>query len=183
VRGHCKNSTKILRAAGRLPLASGEWLGLFGGQWRRDASWNRSGARWNRVAFYFARSHPCPQRPGTVEQGRSLCGGIVRILRKLFEPPGGRRRPPEGGSASLEASGGMVPYGIRVVPDRIRPRSALLARVHAHRGQAQWNRAAACAGASSEFCESSSSRREATAGLRRVARPLRRLGAAWCPME
>ena len=45
---------------------------------------------------------------GTVEQGRRLCGGIVRILRKLSEPPGGRRWPPEGGSASMEARGGGV---------------------------------------------------------------------------
>jgi len=189
-----------------------------------------------------------------VEQGRSLYGGIVRILRKHFEPSGGRRWPPEGGSASLEdsscvvphrigalpdgigsrsalpahararsgrarwtgpqpvrghsqnfmkairavgrppaASGGwlglsggqgdVVPHGIGAVPDGIRPRSALPPRVRARSGRPRWNRATTCVGALSEFCESSSSRREAAAGLRRVARPLRRSGAAWCPME
>ena len=95
-------------------------------------------------------------------------------------------RPPmasKGRSVSLEARGGVVPHGIRVVPDGIRSRSALPARARAHRGQARWNRVAACAGASSEFCESSLSCREATAGLRMVARPLRKPGAAWCLME
>jgi len=180
VWGHRQNSMKALRAARRPPPASGGWLGLFGGQWQCGAPWNRSGARPNRAAFCFACSRPCPQRSGMVEQGRGLCGGIVRILRKLFEPPGDHRRPPEGGSASLEARGGVVPHGIRAVPDGIRSRSALPARARAHRGQARWNRAAACAGALLEFCESSSSRREAAAGLRRVAWPLRRSGTAWC---
>ena len=47
-----------------------------------------------------------------VELARRPCGGIVRILRRLFEPPGGRRWPPEGGPASLEAMGGGVHDGI-----------------------------------------------------------------------
>jgi len=77
----------------------------------------------------------------------------------------------------------VVPHKIRAVPDGIRLRSALPARDRACSCRARWNRAAACAGALSEFYESSSSRREAAAGLRRVARHLWRSGAAWCPME
>jgi len=50
---------------------------------------------------------------------RCLCGGIIRILRRLSEPPGGRRWPPEGGPASLEAMGGGVHDGIGALPDRI----------------------------------------------------------------
>jgi len=50
---------------------------------------------------------------------RRPCGGIVRILRRLSEPPGGRRWPPEGGSASLEAMGGGVHDGIGALPDGI----------------------------------------------------------------
>jgi len=78
-------------------VASGGWLGLFGGQWLRGAPWNRSDARRNRATFSFVRWHSCPQRSGMVD------------------------------------------------------------------------RATACAGASSEFYESYSSRREAASGLRRVA--------------
>jgi len=53
---------------------------------------------------------------GTVELARRPCGGIVRILRRLSEPPGGRRWPPEGGPASLEAMGGGVHDGIGLCP-------------------------------------------------------------------
>ena len=76
-RGHHQNFVKALRAAGRPPPASGGWLGLSGGRGQRGAPWNRSGARQNRAALCFTRSRPCLQRPGRVEQGRGLCGGIV----------------------------------------------------------------------------------------------------------
>ena len=56
---------------------------------------------------------------GTVELARRPCGGIVRILRRLSEPSGGRRWPPEGGPASLEAMGGGVHDGIGALPDGI----------------------------------------------------------------
>jgi len=56
---------------------------------------------------------------GTVELARRPCRGIVRILQRLSEPPGGRRWPPEGGSASLEAMGGGVHDGIGALPVRI----------------------------------------------------------------
>jgi len=56
---------------------------------------------------------------GTVELAGRTCGGIVRILRRLSKPPGGRRWPPEGGSASLEAMGGGVHDGIGALPVRI----------------------------------------------------------------
>jgi len=52
---------------------------------------------------------------------RRPCGGIVRILRRLSEPPGGRLWPPEGGSASLEAMGGGVRDGIVALPGGARP--------------------------------------------------------------
>ena len=57
-----------------------------------------------------------PQGLGTVELARRPCGGIVRILQRLSEPPGGRRWPPEGGSASLDAMGGGVHDGIGALP-------------------------------------------------------------------
>jgi len=109
VRGHRLNFTKALRAVGRAPVSSGGWPGLSGGHRRRGARLNRG----------VARSRPCPQGLGTVELARRLCGGIVRILRRLFEPPGGRRWPPEGGPASLEAMGGGVHDGIGALPDGI----------------------------------------------------------------
>jgi len=58
------------------------------------------------------RQRTVPAR-ATVELARCLCGGIVRILRRLSEPPGGRRWPPEGGPASL---GGGVHDGIGHFP-------------------------------------------------------------------
>ena len=134
VQGHRQNFMKALRASWRPPVASEGWLGLSGGHGRRSAPRNRSGARRNRVA----RPRPCPQRPCTVEQGRDLCRGIVRILRKLFKRPGGRRWPPECGSASLEASTSVVPYGIGAMPDGIGPRSALPAHARARSGWARW---------------------------------------------
>ena len=61
-----------------------------------------------------------PVRGGdTVELARRLYGGIVRILRKLSKPPGGRRWPPEGVPASLEAMGGGVHDENRALPDGI----------------------------------------------------------------
>ena len=47
---------------------------------------------------------------GTVELARRLCGGIVRILRRLSEPPGGR---------SLEAMGSGVHDRKGALPDGI----------------------------------------------------------------
>ena len=44
---------------------------------------------------------------------------IVRILRRLSEPPGGRRWPPEGGLTSLDAMGGGPHDGIGVLPNGI----------------------------------------------------------------
>ena len=54
--------------------------------------------------------------PAARKRGRQ-CGGIVRILRRLSEPPGGHRWPPEGGSASMEAMGGEVHDRIGALPD------------------------------------------------------------------
>jgi len=107
----------------------------------------------------------------------AVCAGASSEFWKTLRAVG---RPP---LASPEARGGVVPHGIGVVPDGIGLRYALPARGRVRSRQARWNRSAACAGASLEFCESSSSRREAATGFRRVARPLRRPGAAWCPME
>jgi len=56
---------------------------------------------------------------GTVELARRPYGGIVRILQRLSEPSGGRRWPPEGGLASLEAMGGGVHDGMGALPDGI----------------------------------------------------------------
>ena len=80
-------------------------------------------------------------------------GGIVRILRRLSEPSGGRRWPLEGGPASLEAMGGEVHDGIGALPDGL------------------------------EFYEGSPRRREAAGRLRKVARPLWRPWVAGCMTE
>ena len=122
----------------------------------------------------------------TTESGRGWCGVIIRNLRKLSEPPGGRSGPLVAsgvGLASLEARCGTVPDGIRAVPDKIGSRPIFPARGPCPQGHAQWNRAATYAGASSEFYESSLSLRVATSGLRRLARPLWRPWAARCPMK
>ena len=106
------------------------------------------------------------------ESGRSYYGVIIKILRKLTEPLGGcggHWWPPEGGLAFLEARGGAVPDGIGTVPDRIGSHPILPTRARTRSGWARWNRAATCTGASSEFCESFSSRRVAASGLQRVA--------------
>jgi len=58
----------------------------------------------------------CPALAGTVASGQSP---IPSGKRRLSEPPGGRRWPPEGGPASLEAMGGGVHDGIRALPDLI----------------------------------------------------------------
>jgi len=81
-----------------------------------------------------------------VKHGRGLCGGIIRILRKLFEPPG-----LEGGSASPEAKGGVVPNGIGAMADGIGSRSTLPTRARARSGRAWWNRDAASAGHRQNF--------------------------------
>jgi len=141
-----------------------------------------------------------------VELARRPCGGIVRIFRRLSEPPVGRRWPLEGGSASLEARGGGVHDGIGALL-AARAVASLEARgggVHDGIGAlldgiglcplapcsqglckvgARWNWLAARAGASSEFYEVSPSRREAAGGLWRVARPLWRPWAAGCTTE
>jgi len=117
---------------------------------------------------------------GTVELARRPCGGIFRILRRLSETPGGRRSPPEGGPASLEAMDGGVHDGIGALSDRIG--LCPLVTVPA-RGGVRWNWLAACTGVSSEFYESSPSRREAAGVLRRVSRPLWRPCAAGCTTE
>jgi len=57
---------------------------------------------------------PCPALAGTVASGQSH---IPSGKRRLSEPPGGRRWPPEGGPASLEAMGGGVHDGIRPLPN------------------------------------------------------------------
>ena len=114
-----------------------------------------------------------------MELTRRPCGGIVRILRRLSETPGGRR-PLEGGPASLKAIGGGVHDGIGALHDRIG--LCPLVTVPA-RGEARWNWLAARTGVSSEFYKGSPSRREAAGGLRRVAWPLWRLWAAVCTTE
>ena len=80
----------------------------------------------------FVKLARCPRTGGrgTVELARRPCGGIVRILQRLSEPPGGRRWPPEVGSASLDAIGGGVHDGIGALPDRIGvcPHAIVLAR-------------------------------------------------------
>jgi len=106
-----------------------------------------------------------PQGLGTVELARRPCGGIVRILRRLSEPPGGRRWPPEGGSASLEAMGEGVHDGIGALSEF-------------YEGSPSRREAwlAARAGSSSEFYEGSPSRRGARRN-RDVARRNRALPA------
>ena len=60
---------------------------------------------------------------GTVELARRPFGGIVRILRRLSEPPECRREAAGGlrrvGSASFEAMDGGVHDGIGALPDGV----------------------------------------------------------------
>jgi len=124
---------------------------------------------------------------GTVEQRRRPCGGIVRILRRIAEPPGGRWWPPEGGSASLEARGDGVHDEIWALPDGIGlcPLAAVPAAA-GHGGGTVEQRRRPCGGIVRilrRIAESPGGRREAVGGLRRVARPLWRPGAAGCTTE
>ena len=113
---------------------------------------------------------------GTVELARRLCGGIVRILRRLSEPPGGHRRPPVASGGWLGLSGGHGRRGARRNRGVARRNRALPARDSARKGWERWNWLAARAGASSEFYEGSPSRRGARRN-RGVARRNRALPA------
>jgi len=90
-----------------LPPCGG--LGLSGGHGRRGARWNRALPARDRARSGWARWNWLAAR----------VGGIVRILRRLSKPPGGRRWPPEGGPASLEAMGGGEHDRIGALPDGI----------------------------------------------------------------
>jgi len=162
VRGHRQNFTKALRAAGRPPK---------GGSASQEA---RGGGVHDRIGALPDGIGLCPLATvlarvvhggGTVELARRPCGGIVRILRRLSEPPGGRRWPPEGGSASLEAMGEGVHDGIGALSEF-------------YEGSPSRREAwlAARAGSSSEFYEGSPSRRGARRN-RDVARRNRALPA------
>jgi len=123
---------------------------------------------------------PCPALAGTVASEQSP---IPSGKRWLSESPGGRRWPPEGGPASLEAMGGGVHDGIRALPDVIGLCPLATVPARAGHGGGTVELAAARAGASSEFYEGSPGRREVAGGLRRVARPLWRSWAAGCLTE
>jgi len=108
-------------------VASGGWLGLSGchGSASLDAM---GGGVHDGIGALPDGIGLCPHATvpawaghggGTVELARRPCGGIVRILRRLSEPPGGRRWPPVGGPASLEAMGSGVHDGIGALPDGI----------------------------------------------------------------
>jgi len=133
VRGHRQNFTKALRAAGglrrvarplRRPGALPDGIGLC------PLATVPARAGHGRVldgigalpdGIWLCPLATVPARAGhvggTVELARRPCGGIVRILRRLSEPPGGRQWPPEGGPASLEVMGGGVHDGIGALPD------------------------------------------------------------------
>ena len=112
VRGHRQNFTKALGAAGRPPRGR-RWhpeggsasLKAMGGGVHDGIRALPGGIGLCPLATVPARAG---HSGGTVELARRPCGGIVRILRRLSRPSGGRRWPPEGGSASLEARGGRV---------------------------------------------------------------------------
>ena len=104
-------------------MASGGWLGLSGGQGRRGARRNRGVARRNRASPARARA-----RSGWARLGHGgTASPPVRGHRQNFttdrraagRPPGSRRWPPEGGSASMEARGGGVHDEIGALPDGI----------------------------------------------------------------
>jgi len=108
----------------------------------------------------------------------------VRILRRLSEPPGGRRWPPKGGQASLEAMGGGVHDGIGALPDGIGlyPLATVPARAGHGGGTVELARRP-CGGIVRilrRLSEPPECRREAAGGLRRVARPLWRPWTAGC---
>ena len=106
-----------------MSVASGGWLGLSGGQGRRGARRNRGVARRNRASPARARA-----RSGWARLGHGgTASPPVRGHRQNFttdrraagRPPGSRRWPPEGGSASMEARGGGVHDEIGALPDGI----------------------------------------------------------------
>jgi len=112
-------ASKFYEGSPRRREASGGWLGLPAGQGRRGARQNKGVARRNKALPARDRARKGCARWGHGGTGSPPVRGIVRILRKLSELPGGRRWPPEGGSASLEAMGGGVHEGIGALPVRI----------------------------------------------------------------
>ena len=95
----------------------------------------------------FVKLARCPRTGGrgTVELARRPCGCIVRILRRLPDPPGGRRWPSEGGSRPPVASGGWLGLsgshrrrGARQNRGVARRNRALPARDRARKGWARW---------------------------------------------
>ena len=99
-----------------------------------------------------------PARAGNGGTGSPPLRGYRQNFTKALRAAG---RPPEGGSASLEAMGGGVHDGKGAFHDGI---GTLPARDRARKGWARSNWLAARAGASSEFYEGSPSRREASGG-------------------
>jgi len=172
-------------------VASGGWLGLSGGQGRRGARRNRGVARRNRALPARARA-----RSGWARLGHGgTASPPVRGHRQNFttdrraagRPPGGRRWPPEGGSASMEARGGGVHDEIGALPDGIglRPLAPVPAAAGHGGGTVEQGRRP-CGGIVRilrRIAEPPGGRRVAVGGLRRVARPLWRPGAAGCTTE
>jgi len=93
-------------------VASGGWPGLSGCHGRRAARRNRSVAQRNRASPARDRA-----RKGWIRRiGSPPVRGHRQNFTKALRAAG---RPPEGGSASVEARGGGVHDGIGVLPDRI----------------------------------------------------------------
>ena len=100
-------------AAGRPPVASGGWFGLSGGHGRRGARRYRGVAR--RCRALPARDRA---RKGWERWGHGGTGSppVLRHRQNFTKALRGRRWPPEGGPASLEAIGGGVHDGIGARP-------------------------------------------------------------------
>jgi len=162
LRGHRQNFTTALRAAGMSP--GGRRWPPEGGSASLEAMGvgvhDGIGALPDGVGLCPLATVPARagNGGGTVELARRPCGGIVRILRRLSEPPGGKilTMPPHGRRANS------------TVPARAGNSGTGSPPVRGHR---------------QNFTKALRGRREAAGGLRRVARPLWRPWAAWCTTE
>jgi len=176
VRGHRQNFTKALRAAGRPPVASGGWLGLSGGYGRRGARRNRGVTRrnralparedarkgWERWNWLAARAGASSEFFEGSPSRRWAVGGLRRVA-----PP-------------LEAMGGGVHDGIGALPDRIGLCPHVTVPTRAGNGGTG---SPPVRGHRQNFTKALRAAGRPPGGLRRVARPLWRLGAAGCTTE